>query len=220
MKYHRVIWDWNGTLLDDTLWCIDVENRMLKARGMPTIPSLRRYHDVFCFPVRDYYRALGYDFAAESYEDLSKEYNRLYREDDTGKCPVFPDAREALERFRRAGVRQVILSASGQAHLLEQVRYAGIERYFDQVLGLNDIYAHSKVELAQTYLRENPGGNVALIGDTVHDAEVADALGVDCVLIARGHQAKDKLIACGAPVYDDMEEALAGFFGWEGEAFL
>ena len=44
-----------------------------------------------------------------------------------------------------------------------------------------------------------------LIGDTLHDAEVAAAADVDCVLVAHGHQSKERLKQSGAQVVDSLE---------------
>ena len=63
----HVIWDWNGTLLDDAWLCVDVMNGMLSKRGLPLI-TLEIYRNIFDFPVRDYYLKLGYDFDNESFE--------------------------------------------------------------------------------------------------------------------------------------------------------
>ena len=52
----RIIWDWNGTLLNDVNRNCALMNRMLRRRGMPAIPSLTRYREIFRFPIREYYR--------------------------------------------------------------------------------------------------------------------------------------------------------------------
>lgn len=54
-----------------------------------------------------------------------------------------------------------------------------------------------------------PRGAVVLVGDTVHDYEVAEAMGIRCVLVAAGHHARAKLEACGCPVMDDLVELRA-----------
>jgi len=48
-----------------------------------------------------------------------------------------------------------------------------------------------------------------LIGDTVHDYEVAKALGVDCVLIPNGHQSREKLLLCNVPILDNITHVVA-----------
>ena len=55
--YTHIIWDWNGTLLDDAWLCVDVMNGMLRERRLPT-RTLDQYKEVFDFPVRNYYETL------------------------------------------------------------------------------------------------------------------------------------------------------------------
>ena len=36
-KYSHILWDWNGTLLDDAWLCVEVMNSMLAERDLPQI---------------------------------------------------------------------------------------------------------------------------------------------------------------------------------------
>ena len=89
-------------------------------------------------------------------------------------CPLMDGAAEALQAFRSAGLRQVILSASKRDTLCQQVGQRGVTRYFDRLLGLSDIYAKSKVEIGLAYLKEEgfDPARAVMIGDSVHDFEV------------------------------------------------
>jgi hypothetical protein len=60
-NYKNIIWDWNGTLLNDITICIKSMNILLKERTLPLI-SEDKYRDIFTFPVRNYYEQLGFDF--------------------------------------------------------------------------------------------------------------------------------------------------------------
>jgi phosphoglycolate phosphatase len=86
------------------------------------------------------------------------------------------------------------------------MRLFNIEQYLDDVIGISNIYAESKVSVGREYITRSgiDTGKTVLIGDTVHDYEVAQALGVDCILIANGHQSKHRLLECGGPVLDDI----------------
>ena len=78
--YRHIIWDWNGTLFDDTTLCVTIINTMLRQRALPTI-SLDHYQAVFTFPVRDYYLRVGFDLSQgsqESFEALSREFVTTY----------------------------------------------------------------------------------------------------------------------------------------------
>lgn len=83
-----VVWDWNGTLLDDVEVCIETVNAMLRQRNLPTLESVDQYQNVFTFPVIDYYRRVGFDLERESFEALSEEYMRGYHERAV-RCGLF-----------------------------------------------------------------------------------------------------------------------------------
>ena len=53
--FDHVIWDWNGTLLDDAWLCVDVMNGMLCRRALPVLTPAK-YEESFDFPVLDFYR--------------------------------------------------------------------------------------------------------------------------------------------------------------------
>ena len=116
---------------------------------------------------------------------------------------------ETVRRFQAAGFRQVIISASQVDQLRAQVkRFPALEGMFDEVLGLGDVYAVSKVDLAKDYLRRS-GVNPAqamFLGDTDHDAQVARAIGCPCCLIAGGHQEEATLRSTGARVLHSLDE--------------
>jgi phosphoglycolate phosphatase len=191
--YRHVIWDWNGTLLDDLDLCIDVMNGLLRRRGLPVMDRAR-YHAVFDFPVRAYYERLGFDFRRDSFEGLSVEFIAGY-EARRGESRLHPGAREMLAAFQLAGVTQSVLSAYRGDTLQEIVGHFGLTPYFMRLIGLDNIYAHSKTELGRAWVAELgiPGKDILMIGDTLHDLEVAKALGVDCVLVAAGHHSAGRL---------------------------
>ncbi len=199
-----VIWDWNGTLLDDTEVCRAVMNRMLVRRGLPRL-SAERYRAIFTFPVRDYYALAGIDLAAESFDALAEEYMSDYRISAVD-CPLMLGAAETLDRLNALGAAQVLASASRQDDLERQVAERGLTGKFQALLGMTDQLGGGKAGLAAGYLRRNgiDPASVLFVGDTVHDFETARAVGSRCVLIAGGHQSRERLEATGAVVLDDI----------------
>ena len=134
VKTALVIWDWNGTLLDDTRQCYEIENAMRTRRGMPPFSGMEEYRWLFRFPVIEFYKDMGYTFETESYEAISEEFVRLYTE-IVYDCPLQPGSRETLETLRSRGIPQALLSATSQARLEQQVRRFGLDHYFEAVLG-------------------------------------------------------------------------------------
>lgn len=208
-KYTHIIWDWNGTLLDDAEFCMNVINTLLIRRKLQPIKDIQVYRDIFGFPVIEFYRRAGFDFSKEAFEIPAAEYINLYHSDNS--CfSLFDGAAEILSSINKMEIRQIILSASELENLHSQVKLFDIEHYFDEILGLSDIYAKSKVNLGLEYIRreEIDVNKAVLIGDTIHDYEVAKALGVDCILIANGHQHRHKLLECGVTVLNNIKDVV------------
>lgn len=209
MRYDAVIWDWNGTLLDDVALSVRLLNRLLTGHGYaPLEGGLEAYRRVFRFPIAEYYKDVGFDFARTPYEELAEEYMALYEAESTA-CPLQPHARAVLERLGRLGVRQVVLSASEQAMLERHLaRYGLAEGVFAQVLGLSDILGVSKSQRGRSWMARSgiDPARTLMVGDTDHDREAARAMGTDCVLFSGGHQARQVLEGTGAPVIDDLAQ--------------
>ena len=191
-----LIWDFNGTILDDVKLCISIENDMLKRRGMKKYPvDIKEYQDYFSFPVINYYYYIGYTFEDETYEDVSLEFNQAY-DARFSETKLMDDFLETIQRAKKLSYRNVILSASRHDKLIHQCKLLGIEQYFDEILGIDNMLAGSKVEMAKQWMNKS---NVTpqeckYIGDSVHDMEVAQALGIDdFTLLSKGHQSYEVL---------------------------
>lgn len=204
-----IIWDWNGTLLDDVALCARLLDELLARHGYRPLGDVEAYRGVFGFPIRDYYQRAGFDFSRHPYEDLAAEWFAAYTAARL-RCPLQPGARRVLSALQGNGVRQVILSASQQDALEAEVAHFGLTSYFDELLGLGDFYAHSKVARGTAWLTASglDPAEALLVGDTLHDWEVARAMGAGCVLFSGGHQPLRTLAAAGAPVISRLQALL------------
>jgi len=183
-----IIWDWNGTLLDDVDICISCMNEMLRKREIAKI-NRSRYREIFTFPVINYYKKLGFDFAKEPFANLSVEYINLYREQSL-KANLHNDVITTLNSVKSNNYSQIILSAMEKNALEVQVCENKIRHYFNEVIGLDNIHAKSKIDNGRQFLKRmsiSPEDCI-VVGDTYHDYEVAKELGCECVLINKGHQ--------------------------------
>jgi phosphoglycolate phosphatase len=203
-----IIWDWNGTLLNDAGLAVRIMNQMLEKRGLPML-SFEEYKSVFTFPVKDYYLKIGFDFRTEPFEIPALEFIDGYNS-HVHSCELHRDTLKVLSFFRSIGVKQYILSAMEQVVLNNCLKHYQIDDLFNYVSGLDNIYAASKIENGHRLITELKldAGKIVLIGDTVHDFEVAKELGCQCVLIANGHQSKEILQATGVLVVDQIAQLL------------
>lgn len=212
MKYTHIIWDFNGTILNDVETGIKSVNTLLAQRNLPTIPSVEAYQRVFGFPIIDYYRKLGFDFDKEPYEVIAPLWVKEYLE-NVKKAEVFPDVKRTIEIFKQNGAVQIVLSATEREMLIKQLNDLGIANYFDDILGLDNIHAESKVALAKEWLAKTDNAVPVMIGDTTHDVQTAKAIGADCILVARGHQSYETLKSCCDKVVMNLDEAVRVIVG-------
>lgn len=221
MKHYKyIIWDWNGTLLDDCAVCNNTINTLLARYGHVALDRTR-YHEVFGFPVEDYYRKAGFDFNKTPFDQLAGEFMDLYIPASM-ESKLTPGAASALDFFRTREIKQIILSASDTDTLAKQMKKLVVGNYFDAVLGQDNIYARGKAHIAAAWIRDcgiDPA-DMLFIGDTLHDAEVAAVLGCDCVLIAAGHHSAKKLREAGLPVFDNCFAFLRAYCGADIKACI
>ena len=206
MKYKHIIWDWNGTLLDDTWLCVEGINKSLEKRSLQTITK-EIYRKVFSFPVEDYYERLGFDFNKEPFEVAGDEFVAYYAK-CFHKVKLHKQVSSALGALEIAGFSQSILSAGKQEYLDQWVKVHGLSEYFMIIRGIDNQYARGKIELGITFIKELPyeKDEIVMVGDTVHDSDVADAMGIDCLLIDHGHMGNKKLKTTGRKVFSNIED--------------
>jgi phosphoglycolate phosphatase len=209
MNKKYIIWDWNGTLIDDIQLTCDIANAMQAERCLPFFEDVEAYRRVFCFPILEYYHRMGFIFQEESFEEVSVDFVARY-EAHWRLLNLRAGAMAALQAARRAGLRQTVLSATRCSRLTPQVEHFGVVRYVDEILGIHDDLAHSKVHLAVEYLARNNinPAEVVFIGDTDHDYAVAKSVGSDCLLLTEGHQSVEILSRCGVPLHKNPLEAI------------
>lgn len=204
--YTHLVWDFNGTILDDIQLGIDCVNVMLKKRSLPTLDSVEAYRAIMRFPVIDYYKDLGFNMEEEDYyQILAPEWVAMYLAGEPN-CGMMDGVMEVLEAAKAAGVKQMVISATKTDQLLSQLDRLGIRGYFDEILGLDNFYAASKTALAEAWRREHPEAVVLSVGDTDHDGDLADVLGADCLLYTGGHQSKERLLTRNKTLIDHIGE--------------
>ena len=198
--FENIIWDWNGTLLNDKHVVHETEADLFPKYGMHS-PSVETRQKLFCFPIVEYYKKVGFNFEKHNFEQLNRDFMAIY-ESKLKNTPLFEGMAELLAEIKNLGKKQYILSAGPQDHLNEIVPAHKIDHLFEAVYGLSSNDAHSKIERGHELVRDfglEPSQTL-LIGDTEHDFEVAEALGFESLLIADGHKPFEILVKVGKRV--------------------
>ncbi len=196
----HLIWDWNGTLLNDVEMVVEAMGHVLREQNLPTT-TVQAYREIFGFPVSEYYRRLGLPVEGGEFERISEQFVARYLSAIRG-CELHVGVRELLQESKTVGHTQSILSAAHEVKLREHLKHFGIHDYFDHIYGLADHHAKGKIERGHELIRAaaRPLEQTVLIGDTDHDLEVGKALGIDVILLGDGHQSYERLAALHSKV--------------------
>ena len=201
-----VLWDFNGTLINDVDACLLNMNNLLRKYNKPII-TLKTYREVFTFPVIEYYKNVGIIESDEEFEPIAHEWmNGYYKMEKDLK--IFDDTIENLEKVHKLGIKQGVLSASSTKQLRRLLDKFELAKYMDHILGLDDIYAKGKIEIGLEFIQQHrlSPDEIVLIGDTLHDYEVATKMGIKSILFAGGHQSYKVLSQTNCLVVEKIKD--------------
>jgi len=208
-QFDHIIWDWNGTILDDLPLTVSIVNAQLtKNARLPM--SLDEYRGCFTFPLRVFYRNTGLAGTEEEFMERNLAFFAEYTK-KRGECTLHHGVTRVLDTFIENGGTHSILSAYAQNDLTSITKLFGIDSKFTHIKGADNLEGSSKVDEGHALLSllEYKTSRILFVGDTMHDYEVACSLGVQCALIAKGHQSKEKLSSAQALLLDSHEELLS-----------
>jgi phosphoglycolate phosphatase-like HAD superfamily hydrolase len=204
----HLVWDWNGTLLDDLSLVVSSTNRAFAAVGGRAVDA-DEHRTRFRRPVADFYaEILGRAVDEEEFGELDRIFHDAYRLGLT-TMSLAADAMSAIKSWPGS---QSLLSMWFHDELVPAIETYGLTGVFTRVDGLRtevggDLKAgHLANHLAELSVR---GDQVVLIGDSLDDAAAADSVGAKAVLYTGGFTAPARLYASGRPVADTLVEAVA-----------
>lgn len=192
-----LVFDFNGTLVDDIDICLFLLNKMLKEKGHNGNIDKDKYLSIFTFPIIEYYKEAGFEFPKDDFEGMAKVFDVDYR-NYFSKLKLFDDVIEVLSYFKKNNKKLILLSATKQSNLEMETKEKKIYDFFDEIIGIKDVYGASKIDEAKNYFSslDIDMDNVVFIGDTIHDYEVSSILKGNCILVSRGHQSEERLKTC------------------------
>jgi len=201
------IFDFNGTIIDDVDVCIECENKTIEKYLNRPKMTRDEYLKIFTFPVEEYYRRVGFDWNVQDYKEIGSYWYSFYVL-NRHKCKLHDGVEDLLQKNIENGDINICLSASKLSELKIQLEELKIKKYFKTILGIDNIYAGGKIEIAKEFIKDKNPNDCLMIGDTLHDKEVALEMGVRCVLVSKGHQSKEILEKGHDWIVDDIREVV------------
>ncbi|ADB33469.1 Haloacid dehalogenase domain protein hydrolase [Kribbella flavida DSM 17836] len=210
LKVSHIVWDWNGTLLDDNAAVLAAVNEVCAGFGRPPL-SWDEWREVYARPMRlSYERILDRELSEDDWAKVDKLYHERY-DLLLHTCGLAPGVPDGLHAWSASGRTQSLLSMWFHAQLVPTIDGFGLTELFSRVDGLTTaVGGDSKAEHLARHLtaQDLDPTDVVLIGDVVDDATAAASVGAQCVLVTTGAMSRTALQATGFPVTDSVPDAL------------
>ncbi|WP_198682148.1 HAD family hydrolase [Kribbella rubisoli] len=210
MKASHVVWDWNGTLLNDNHAVLAAVNEVCVGFGRPEL-SWGDWQAAYARPMQvSYEQILQRTLDDEEWARVDKLYHERY-DALLHTCELASGTLDVLRQCIESGRTQSLLSMWFHGRLTPTVEQYGLTSYFTRIDGLaGDVGGGSKADSLIRHLeaQQLDPATVVLIGDVVDDGQAAQAAGTQCILVSTGAMTRSALEATGAPVTESITEAI------------
>lgn len=202
--YEHIIWDWNGTLIDDAWLCANIMSELLSKYGLSEI-NKKQYTEIFEFPISTFYHKLG--FKEQFFDTISQEFTNTYN-DRKNQLKLHDNTKQIFQLLINNNIDSSILSASRQDILNESITHFKLNFFLKNIIGVQNNLAEGKdlkgLELINKLNIDIK--KILVIGDTQYDYFLSKKLGCHCVLMNHGHNAHNRISHFGVPVFNSLLE--------------
>lgn len=194
-----VAFDWNGTLLADTLATYQGNHEVFKKFGHKRI-SLALWRDTFRVPILDFYMIHGWtrkEFLRHN-KGIAKVFHEYY-ENRITNVRSRSGVRKTLEWLAKKDVEAIIFSNHTVEGIQSQLQRLGLDKYITKIMAHTELDGSHKMKskekkLAQ-YIKSQglKNSEVLVVGDSVEEVEIGANLGIKSVSITGGYNSTKRL---------------------------
>lgn len=209
----HIVWDWNGTLFDDSDIVVNATIAAFSRTGLADVTGAD-YRRLATRPISLFYaRLAGRPLDADEYAAVIGAFDREYRA-GIEHTTVSADVVGTLASWRASGGSQSLLSMYPHDQLVPLVSRLGLSGFFDRVDGLVGTEQFGKAPHLRRHLAALglPARQVVLVGDSVDDAAAADDCATGCVIYhpdGRALLLREHVAELGKPIVATLGEALS-----------
>lgn len=194
MTYHVILFDLDGTLTDPFEGITKSVQYALAHFGInePNLYNLKH----FIGPPLKQTIEETYHLTPEQGDEALRKYRERFSVKGIYENKLYNGMRSLLEALRNNGARLAIASSKPHFYIHKILVHFGIDEYFESVTGSElDGQRTDKAEVIEHALKQlgiQPSSDVVMIGDRIHDAIGAQAVGIDFIAAGYGYAEPDE----------------------------
>ncbi len=195
MNYELLVFDWDGTLIDSAGAIVACIQGACRDLGLP-VPDHARASHVIGLGLHD---ALAYaipGLPVADYGRVAERYRQHFLARDL-EIPLFPGAKAMLAELQDRGHLLAIATGKSRAGLARALDNTGLRSHFAALRCADQCAPKPAPDMLQELMNELGvrSAKTLMIGDTVHDLQMAAHAGVAAVAVSHGAHPKRDLVA-------------------------
>lgn len=193
-NYQLVIFDWDGTVMDSAAKIIGCMQNAARQCEVP-VPSDDEVAHIIGISLKPAIMQL-FDTRDEALADrLVQAYKTEYLQQDVVPCPLFAGAESLFDGLREAGKTLAVATGKARRGLNRAWRNTGTGHYFATSRCADEAQSKPSPDMLLQILDELnvTAGHAVMIGDTVYDMQMAEAIGMDRIGVSYGVHAQVNL---------------------------
>lgn len=207
-KFPLIIFDWDGTLMDSVPRIVSSLQTLAKECSLP-VPAVTAIHDIIGLSLPVALERLFGIHAEHEQEQLVNVYRDIYVVRDPTPTPMFAGAVTLLEALRQAGYQLAVATGKARPGLERAWAQSGTKDLFISSRCAKEVPSKPNPAMLEGILAETgfSAGQALMVGDSIHDMEMARNAGVAGVAVTYGvHDAKRLSAAAPSYVINDISE--------------
>jgi haloacid dehalogenase superfamily, subfamily IA, variant 1 with third motif having Dx(3-4)D or Dx(3-4)E len=208
-----VLWDMDGTLIDQTAAIIECYRQVIVSLGHPS-PDPDRIRRSLGGPMAS---TMGLFIEEAQMDEACRAFRALFPSIMFEGLIILPGALELIQAFDAAGIPQGILTNKHGETARIVSEHCGFSPYMKACIGNTDTEWHKPQAELTNYVLEQIGSSAAgacMIGDSPTDVETAGNAGLPCYTVATGAHTPEELLDSGAAHAGQSLHALLDRIDW------
>lgn len=193
--YGLYVFDWDGTVMDTTRLIARGIQEAARALGLK-VPSLELARSVIGLGAADSMRIVNPDCPYERWDEYAAAYKRWYITREA-KVEVMEGLEALLNDMRSRGMRLAVATGKSRGGLDRVFALTGIEHLFEETITADESFPKPNPAMLLE-LADRTGvdmRDMLMVGDSVHDLQLAQNAGADAVGVTWGACAEADLAA-------------------------
>jgi len=193
-RYKLVIFDWDGTLMDSAVKIVRCFQAAAADCGAP-IPDTAAIHDIIGLGLREGVEAIFPSQDAAQQVRIIERYRDHFLELDKTEMPLFPGVVDGLKGLRARGFELAVATGKARRGLARVLAETSTGDLFRATRCADESASKPDPQMILDLLHETGTAprDAVMVGDTVHDMQMARRAQVDALAVTYGVQPLERL---------------------------